>query len=217
LRQVLFNLAGNAVKFTQRGFVRMHLARVGGGPDTQQLAIVVQDTGVGIAPERKTEIFEPFTQEDASTQRRFGGTGLGLAIVSRIAALMGARVTLESIVGTGTRFEFAFEAAVEASLPAVDSRRYRLELEDPMLADCVASYLQFAGLQAEDGAQAAGVVVTLAGDASRPADAQLHLAGAGRTATLPAWPPRLAPLRRALQALEGHVHRVKLPLAKGGW
>jgi len=205
LRQVLFNLAGNAVKFTQRGFVRMHLARVGGGPDTQQLAIVVQDTGVGIAPERKTEIFEPFTQEDASTQRRFGGTGLGLAIVSRIAALMGARVTLESIVGTGTRFEFAFEAAVEASLPAVDSRRYRLELEDPMLADCVASYLQFAGLQAEDGAQAAGVVVTLAGDASRPADAQLHLAGAGRTATLPAWPPRLAPLRRALQALEGHV------------
>ncbi|WP_250624928.1 ATP-binding protein [Pinirhizobacter soli] len=204
LRQVLFNLTGNAVKFTQRGFVRMHLAWVG-GVDTQQLAIVVQDTGVGIAPERKAEIFEPFIQEDASTQRRFGGTGLGLAIVSRIATLMGARVTLESIIGTGTRFEFAFDAAVEATLPAVDSRRFRLELADPMLAECVASYLQFAGLQAEDGAQAAGVVVTLVGDPSRPADAQLQLAGAGRTATLPAWPPRLATLRRALHVLEGHV------------
>jgi len=205
LRQVLFNLAGNAVRFTQRGFVRMHLAWAGGGTDTQHLAIVVQDTGVGIATERKAEIFEPFTQEDASTQRRFGGTGLGLAIVSRIATLMDARITLASIVGAGTRFEFAFEAAVEAILPATDPRRFRLELEDPMLAECVASYLQFAGLHAEDGAQAAGVVVTLIIDPSRPADAQLQLAGAGRTATLPAWPPRLATLRRALQVLEGHV------------
>lgn len=205
LRQVLFNLAGNAVKFTQRGFVRMHLAWAGGGTDTQHLAIVVQDTGVGIATERKAEIFEPFTQEDASTQRRFGGTGLGLAIVSRIATLMDARITLASIVGAGTRFELAFEAAVEAILPATDPRRFRLELEDPMLAECVASYLQFAGLHAEDGAQAAGVVVTLIIDPSRPADAQLQLAGAGRTATLPAWPPRLATLRRALQVLEGHV------------
>lgn len=205
LRQVLFNLAGNAVKFTQRGFVRMHLAWAGAEADTQRLAIVVQDTGVGIAPERRAEIFEPFTQEDASTQRRFGGTGLGLAIVSRIATLMDARITLESIVGTGTRFEFAFETAVEASLPAVDSRRFRLELEDPMLAECVASYLQFAGLQAEDGTQAAGIVVSLAGDPSRPADAQLQLAAAGRTATLPAWPPRLVTLRRALHVLEGQA------------
>lgn len=205
LRQVLFNLAGNAVKFTQRGFVRMHLAWAGGGADNQSLAIVVQDTGVGIAPERRAEIFEPFTQEDASTHRRFGGTGLGLAIVSRIATLMDARVVLESIVGTGTRFEFAFEAPVEASLPAVDPRTFRLELADPMLADCVAWYLQFAGLQSEDSAQSADVVVTLVGDPSRPADAQLQLAGAGRRATLPAWPPRLVTLRRALHVLEGHV------------
>ena len=118
---------------------------------------------------------------------------------------MDARVTLDSIVGAGTRFEFAFEAAVEASLPVIDPRRFRLELDDPTLAECVASYLQFAGLHAEDGAQAAGVVVTLIGDPSRPADAQLQLAGAGRTATLPAWPPRLATLRRALHVLEGHV------------
>jgi signal transduction histidine kinase/DNA-binding NarL/FixJ family response regulator len=205
LRQVLFNLAGNALKFTQRGFVRMHLAWEEGDTDFQRMAIVVQDTGVGIAPERKAEIFEPFIQEDTSIHRRFGGTGLGLAIVTRIAALMDARITVDSIVDVGTRFEFAFAVPVEASLPAIDPRRFHLDVEDPMLAGCVSGYLAFLGLHAEDGAQAAGVVVTLAGDASRAANAQLQLAGNGRTATLPAWPPRLAALRRALHVLEGHA------------
>ena len=89
LRQVLVNLGGNAVKFTERGEVILRLSRLGAGERLAQVRFEVADTGVGIAPENQATIFEEFAQEDASTTRRFGGTGLGLAISRQIVELMG--------------------------------------------------------------------------------------------------------------------------------
>ena len=80
LRQVLVNLGGNAVKFTERGEVTLRVALLASESGSLRVRLEVSDTGVGIAPESQTRIFDEFAQEDASTTRRFGGTGLGLAI-----------------------------------------------------------------------------------------------------------------------------------------
>ncbi|HEX5972171.1 MAG TPA: PAS domain S-box protein [Gemmatimonadaceae bacterium] len=100
LRQILINLVGNAIKFTSKGevCVRVTADPVSGRP----LSIAVSDTGIGIAPERQRKVFEPFEQGDSSTRREFGGTGLGLSIVRTFSGLIGARIALESEVGTGT-------------------------------------------------------------------------------------------------------------------
>lgn len=108
LRQVLLNLTDNAVKFTARGSVRVEVRRV----DARQLEFAVRDTGIGIQPAAMARIFEPFTQEDESTTRRFGGTGLGLAICKRIVALMGGDLAVESEVGVGSTFRFRAEFPV---------------------------------------------------------------------------------------------------------
>ena len=105
VRQVLVNLLGNAVKFTERGGVtlRTQLAAPVGGARTT-IEFLVEDTGIGIAPGRLTAIFDPFTQADGSTSRRFGGTGLGLTISSRLVELMGGRITVDSAEGRGSTF-----------------------------------------------------------------------------------------------------------------
>ncbi len=103
LRQILINLLGNAVKFTERGEVAVRV-RLEAGPPAR-LAIEVADTGIGMTPDQIARIAEPFTQGDASTVRRFGGTGLGLAISSRLARLLGGQLTvLRSEPGRGTTF-----------------------------------------------------------------------------------------------------------------
>lgn len=99
VRQILINLIGNAVKFTETGGITVS-ARV--AEDAETLVIAVADTGIGIAPERQKAIFDEFVQEDDTTARRFGGTGLGLAISRRLAGLMGGRLALESTPGMGT-------------------------------------------------------------------------------------------------------------------
>ena len=115
LRQVLVNLGGNAVKFTERGEVILRLELLGSEQGSVKLRIAVADTGVGIAPENQTRIFEEFAQEDASTTRRFGGTGLGLAISRQIIELMGGSLAVSSAPGKGSTFSF------ELSLPLADS------------------------------------------------------------------------------------------------
>ncbi|MGD9951167.1 MAG: ATP-binding protein [Burkholderiales bacterium] len=106
LRQVLINLAGNAVKFTERGSVTVHVSLQHETDSAVQLKFSVRDTGVGIAPEAQQRIFDSFTQADQSTTRRFGGTGLGTTIAKQLVELMGGRIGLESAVGLGSTFWF---------------------------------------------------------------------------------------------------------------
>ncbi|HHG3622743.1 TPA: ATP-binding protein [Vibrio parahaemolyticus] len=101
LRQILFNLAGNAVKFTNEGHV---LIRTELNSEDRHLLIIVSDTGIGIAPDKQGRVFNSFEQADSSTTRRFGGTGLGLAIVKKLTELMGGSITLKSVEGVGTQF-----------------------------------------------------------------------------------------------------------------
>jgi PAS domain S-box-containing protein len=102
-RQLLMNLIGNAIKFTEHGTVEV-IARIEQNSDAPGLAVDVADTGIGIPPEYLERIFEPFTQADQSITRRFGGTGLGLSISRQIAQLLGGGLTAESEVGRGSRF-----------------------------------------------------------------------------------------------------------------
>ncbi len=106
LRQVLVNLGGNAVKFTQQGEVVLRVGMIACEGGSLRLRLEVADTGVGIAPENQSRIFEEFAQEDASTTRRFGGTGLGLSISRQIVELMGGKLALVSAPGTGSTFSF---------------------------------------------------------------------------------------------------------------
>ncbi len=139
LQQVLINLGGNAIKFTPQGEVRITLALVQQRGDKVWLRFVVEDTGIGIAPEHRERIFSGFTQAEASTTRRFGGTGLGLAISARLVALMGGELQLESELGIGSRFSFELPFDV-ASPDAVEA------LQQP-LADVAVQARPLEGLQ----------------------------------------------------------------------
>ena len=118
LRQVLINLVGNALKFTQAGAVRVEVAQVPAEPSAAPLAgpaearaltlrFSVHDTGIGLSPGEIARIFEPFAQADGSITRRYGGTGLGLTIVARLVKLMGAEMQVTSTPGEGSCFSFA--------------------------------------------------------------------------------------------------------------
>lgn len=106
LRQVLINLIGNALKFTERGEVEVTVRVAGGEPDRPRLLVAVRDTGIGIPDEAQARIFETFEQADASTTRRYGGSGLGITISRQLVELMGGTMGLQSEVGSGTTFHF---------------------------------------------------------------------------------------------------------------
>jgi signal transduction histidine kinase/CheY-like chemotaxis protein len=106
LRQVLINLVGNAIKFTHQGEVSVQVAVVAAEGEVQRVRFSVSDTGIGIPAEKLQAIFQPFTQADGSTTRRFGGTGLGLTICDRLIQMMGGRIWVESTLGQGSTFHF---------------------------------------------------------------------------------------------------------------
>ena len=116
LRQVLANLASNAVKFTDQGRISLSVRRTPAG-----LAFEVADTGIGIAADRQDEVFAKFSQVDESSTRRFGGTGLGLAICRELVALMGGTLTLTSAPGLGSTFAFELPLEAVATLDAADA------------------------------------------------------------------------------------------------
>ncbi len=125
LQQILFNLIGNAVKFTCKG--RIHL-RVDAAPpedDIVMLNFVLEDTGIGIPEEMCEHLFEPFVQVDGSFQRKYKGTGLGLSIVKQLITLMGGSISLRSTVGKGTRVEFSISSVrtTAQSVPAEATRQ----------------------------------------------------------------------------------------------
>jgi PAS domain S-box-containing protein len=106
LRQILVNLVGNAVKFTEHGTVAVHVACLSRDAGSVQLRCEVKDTGIGVPEEKQAAIFEAFTQADTSATRRYGGTGLGLAICTRLIELMGGKIGVNSEVGRGSTFFF---------------------------------------------------------------------------------------------------------------
>ena len=114
LRQILINLAGNALKFTERGSVTVHLSAHGETDTHVKVKFSVRDTGIGIAPDAQTRIFDSFTQADESTTRRFGGTGLGTTIAKQLVDLMGGQIGLESAVGLGSTFWFQLDFEKQA-------------------------------------------------------------------------------------------------------
>ena len=107
LRQVLINLIGNAVKFTERGEVVVRVVRIGGDDETALVRFEVSDSGIGIPKNQQIKLFDPFQQADGSVTRKFGGTGLGLSIAQHIVGLMGGRIDVDSQPGVGTSFVFS--------------------------------------------------------------------------------------------------------------
>jgi PAS domain S-box-containing protein len=124
VRQILVNLIGNAIKFTQNGDIFVHVAldEQSSDPNGVLLRFEVQDTGIGIAPDKLPHLFQPFSQVDSGTNRRFGGTGLGLSICKRLAELMGGTVGVQSTPGQGSTFWFTARFQV-ATAPAHGATR----------------------------------------------------------------------------------------------
>jgi len=148
LRQALTNLAGNAVKFTERGGVAVEVRRDGDG----RTRFEIKDTGPGVAPDRRAAIFEDFEQGDGSNARHYEGTGLGLAIARRIVALMGGELTLADNPGGGSVFAFAVPlpsadgVEEEAAPKALSGRRALIVANSPFEAPAIAARLLEAGI-----------------------------------------------------------------------
>jgi two-component system sensor histidine kinase RpfC len=123
MRQVLINLVGNAIKFTESGGIEIRVKLISEDPSFASIRFEVIDTGIGIAPEVQSRIFESFTQADASTTRRFGGTGLGTTIAKKLVELMGGKIGLQSAPGAGSTFwcEIRFEKQALAAQLLADT------------------------------------------------------------------------------------------------
>ncbi|HVZ22719.1 MAG TPA: ATP-binding protein, partial [Vicinamibacterales bacterium] len=175
LRQVLLNLGGNAVKFTDSGRVRIHVGAQPTGPRAVAVHVRVEDTGIGIAPDRMALLFKPYSQADPSIVRRFGGTGLGLAICREIVDRMSGQISVESEPGRGSVFSLtvmleladksAAEGAADRSVPldappetmAADAVRVLVAEDNRVNQMVAASLLRRLGCEvaiAEDGAAA---------------------------------------------------------------
>ena len=135
IQQIIINLAGNAIKFTESGSVTVSVVAHAATPNGLSLIISVRDTGIGISKEKLSQIFEAFTQADASTNRRFGGTGLGLAISDRLAKLMGGRIDVDSQEGLGSCFKVSLclpetqaPVAQEPPVPEIAEGQNRLSI-----------------------------------------------------------------------------------------
>ncbi len=125
LRQILLNLLGNAIKFTERGEVAVEIACAARKPGAASLHFTVRDSGIGIPQEKLSSIFDAFAQADSSTTRRFGGTGLGLAISYRLVQLMGGRIWATSSEGQGSEFHFVLELPVVEESPRPEAPMLR--------------------------------------------------------------------------------------------
>ncbi|HTU71540.1 MAG TPA: response regulator [Candidatus Baltobacteraceae bacterium] len=153
LRQVLVNLVGNAIKFTERGGVALLVDLVSRSGDAVRVAFAVRDTGIGIDPETLPKLFGAFTQADGSTTRKFGGTGLGLAITKRLVELMGGEIAVESSAGNGSTFSFDldFRAVSDAPVRPIreDLRNMRALVvdDDVMSRDILSRYLSSWGMR----------------------------------------------------------------------
>ncbi len=162
LRQVLANLLGNAVKFTEQGEINVEVKAQG-----EKVTVQVKDTGIGIPPEVQDKLFSPFTQADSSTTRRFGGTGLGLAISRQLVEAMGGWIGVQSAPNAGSTFTFTVSLPIAGDLPALVEGK-ELAGKRALIADdnatnrrILAGYLQHFGIsctEAEDGLKALALI-----------------------------------------------------------
>ncbi|HEV3006192.1 MAG TPA: ATP-binding protein, partial [Pirellulales bacterium] len=178
LRQILFNVIGNAIKFTDRGSVCLRVHCVVAAGAGRRIEFEVSDTGIGMTPEQLQRLFTPFNQSDASTTRKYGGTGLGLAISRRLAEMLGGTMVAASRPGEGT----TVCVALDAGRPSGDASR-SIDAPAPGSApsDAVAPSLPFAGcrfLLAEDAPDNLRLITHLL----RKSGAEVTTAGDGRTA-----------------------------------
>ncbi len=163
-RQVLLNLTGNAVKFTENGGVSVRVFAESVQADRAKFRIEVEDSGVGVPPNLQTDLFNEFTQVDPSYTRKYGGTGLGLAISKKLTELMGGQIGLESRVGEGSTFRFSVELALPANAALPQDWRRNLAGLRVMVVDGVDIIRDTHGRQLA----AAGISVESTGD---PAEA----------------------------------------------
>lgn len=126
MRQVMTNLIGNAVKFTQQGHVLIRVVGIEASEGRQQINVTIEDTGIGIAPENIDKIFGEFAQVDDQANRKFEGTGLGLAITRRLIELMGGHIWVESELGKGTCFGFSLTLPLAEDAPTIPAAPIRL-------------------------------------------------------------------------------------------
>ncbi len=117
LQQVLLNLLGNSIKFTERGTVSLSVSVLGDTADSIRLEFVVADTGIGMSAQEIGQVFQPFVQADGSTTRKYGGTGLGLTICQKLVGLMGGEMVVSSTPGVGSRFSFALDFRKAPAMP----------------------------------------------------------------------------------------------------
>ena len=178
MRQILFNLLGNAIKFTDRGGVALRATIETCTDGTAMVLVEVRDTGIGIAMADMQRLFTPFVQVERSSTRRFGGTGLGLAISRNLAAMMGGSLALASEEGTGTTVALRVPCTVlcqQYDLPLLQQRKVAVRVRDPDIAHALLAHVRTAGmvpLAGHDEAAQAAVVL---------ADADPLLADSGDT------------------------------------
>jgi len=123
LSQVINNLVGNAIKFTEQGEIHVRVGLVERSAEAVNLRVAVRDTGIGVTQEQASHLFQPFVQADASVTRRFGGSGLGLTICKRLVELMGGQIILSSEMGTGSTFAFTAHLGVSGTPSALQAGR----------------------------------------------------------------------------------------------
>lgn len=177
LKQVILNLCDNAIKFTQQGIVEIHLRMRGLVGDDCLVRFEVRDTGIGIPKDRQEALFQPFTQYDSSTTRRYGGTGLGLTICQKLVGLMGGKISIRSEPGTGSSFYFdlllpvpphtptLFDRYVQDAKKHMDGIRIGLLARNNQFANQVETLLQWGG----------AIVYRLQENNTLPADIQCAL------------------------------------------
>ena len=135
LQQILINVLGNAVKYTQRGRICLEVQRISGNSGTTLLRFIISDTGCGIREEDQQRIFEPFEQADTSNTTTFSGTGLGLAITKNLVTLMGGTIRLRSIVDVGSEFTVEIPLTIDESTPVKPKYEYHFEKLHTLVVD----------------------------------------------------------------------------------
>jgi CheY-like chemotaxis protein/HPt (histidine-containing phosphotransfer) domain-containing protein len=157
VRQILINIIGNAIKFTSKGEVILHISRMRGTDGRSMLDLAVSDTGIGIAPNKIGSIFDAFSQEDSSITRKYGGTGLGLTICARLAVALGGQVWVESELGKGSVFHFETSLEIDpapnesaSSAVSFEGRRILIVDDNAVNRKVLSRALQFAGVQTHD-------------------------------------------------------------------